>query len=272
MSSQMDYIKQLQERCRLKGYSKQTEKAYCFAVKKFLDFLRKSGYNLTKEAVKYYLLAGKHCANTKRLQHAALRFFFKEVLEKSFDLEEVPLHKRPKKLPRFLSKNEVKKMIDSTENVKHKLIIQLLYSAGLRLQELINLKRKDIDVNNNLIKVVSGKGNKDRYTILSETVKVMLLRYYTEYSFTKEFVLEGRKGKYSRKSVQQVLDKVSQVIHKKVSPHMLRHSFATHLLEAGTDLRLIQKLLGHAQVSTTQIYTHVTKHDLNKIKNPLDGL
>jgi len=139
------------------------------------------------------------------------------------------------------------------------------------LQELINLKRTDIDFDKNLLYVRKGKGRKDRVTIISESLKLDLLKYYS-HIFSTEYVFEGRKGKYSKKSVQLILKKAGNKIKMNITPHMLRHSFATHLLEDGIDIRYIQKLLGHADLKTTEIYTQVSNRDISKIKNPLDNL
>ena len=221
-------------------------------------------------SVKYYLLSLDNSTNTNRLAHAAISFFFKNILKRPFTTQEVPAKKKLKQLPKVLSKNEILVMINNTDNIKHKVIIQLLYSSGLRLQELINLKRNDIDFERNLINVRKGKGNKDRITLLSEKLKLDLLKYYSSYSFNTFHVLEGRKGKYSKKSVQKILEKAGKTIKRRVTPHMLRHSFATHLLEQGTDIRHIQKLLGHSNTTTTQIYVHVSNEHLRNIKSPLD--
>jgi len=202
----------------------------------------------------------------------AIRFFFLEVLGKPLTLEEIPLMKKENKLPKVISKEKIKIMIDSCENLKHKLIIKFLYSSGLRLSELLNLKRSDIDFDNNLILVRQGKGAKDRMTLLSPNLKDNLLKYYSSYKFKTSYIFEGRNGRYSKKSVQKILERLGNKIGLKIHPHMLRHSFATHLLENGTDLRYIQKLLGHSSSTTTEIYTHVANHQLKNIKSPLDNL
>ena len=207
-----------------------------------------------------------------RLKYASLRFFFSEVLKKPFTTNEIPIKKKEKILPKVISKEKIKKMIESTGNLKHKLIIKLIYSSGLRLQELIDLKRKNIDFDRNLIYIIKGKGKKDRITLISENLRLDLLKYYSNYNFSTEYIFEGRNGKYTKKSVQKVLDSLSKKIGTKITPHMLRHSFATHLLEQGTDIRHIQKLLGHSDLSTTEIYTKVSNKDLSNIKSPLDNL
>jgi len=262
----------LKKRLILHGFSSATIKTYTLVIKNFIKFCNKSSLNLSKDAVKYYLLSLDKERNTIRLYYSAIKFFFKEVLENPFSLNEIPLKKKSKKLPKILTKIEIKKLIDSLENLKHKLIIKILYSTGLRLSELINLKRKDIDVNEKIIYVNNGKGNKDRKTIIAESILIDLLKYYSITTFKTEYVFEGRKGKYSKKTVQTILEKVGRKIDKKVTPHMLRHSFATHLLEQGVSLRIIQELLGHSNIRTTQIYTTISTKKFKDIVNPLDKI
>jgi len=266
------FIEKLQERLKLRGFTFQTNKSYCYHTKDFLKFLNKNRLNLNNEGVKSYLLSLNLSNNSIRLKIMAIRFFFLEVLREKLNYSEVPTPKKIKKLPKVLSKEEIKILINSTENLKHKLVIKLLYSSGLRLQEIINLKRKEIDFDRKIIFVNSGKGRKDRITLLSEELKIDLLKYFGSYKFHTDYLFEGRVGKYSKKSVQKILEKSSKKLNKKVTPHMLRHSFATHLLESGTDLRYIQNLLGHSDLKTTEIYTHVSNKNLENIKSPLDNL
>ena len=149
----------------------------------------------------------------------------------------------------------------------------MFYSSGLRLQELIDLKREDIDFYRCVINVKKGKGKKDRITLLSNFIKDDLLKYYSKYEFRSKYLFEGRNSiKYSKKSVQKILDRFGKKVGIKITPHILRHSFATHLLEAGTDIRYIQKLLGHSDLKTTEIYTHVSRKGLEGIRSPLDDL
>ncbi|NJO18472.1 MAG: tyrosine-type recombinase/integrase [Thioploca sp.] len=164
----------------------------------------------------------------------------------------------------------MKELIDGITNVKHRLVVKLLYSCGVRLQELINLKREDIDFDQGIVTIKRGKGGKDRITIISQGIKDDLIKYYSTTTFTTPYIFEGRNGNYTKKSVQKILERHGKRIKTRLTPHMLRHSFATHLLEAGTDIRHIQHLLGHADVSTTQRYTHVSRKDLSRIRNPLD--
>ena len=178
------------------------------------------------------------------------------------------------KLPKVISKEEVAEMIRRTENIKHRCIISVLYSAGLRRGELLNLKLNDIDGKRMLITVRAAKGNKDRVTILSPFVLEELRNYFKEYR-PKEFLFEGQNRKqYSAESVGSII-KASAMrakIKKRVTPHMLRHSFATHLLEDGADLRYIQSLLGHSSSKTTEIYTQVTLNHVKNIQSPFDSL
>jgi site-specific recombinase XerD len=176
------------------------------------------------------------------------------------------------KLPKVISKEEVIAIIENTNNIKHRCIVEVLYSGGLRRSELINLKIKDIDSKRMVIRIEDAKGNKDKFTILSETLLKDLRKYFIEWK-PKNYLFEGTANeKYTASSVAKIISKASlrAKIQQKVTPHMLRHSFATHLLENGTDLRYIQSLLGHSSTKTTEIYTHVATNIFRKIKNPLD--
>lgn len=261
----------LRETCVLKGFSDKTLKAYYFISLRFLKFLKKSSRNLSSESVRYYLLSLDLSTNSSRLHYAALSFLFREILKKPFSFDEVPIKKKAKSLPNVLSKEEIMKMIDFQINLKHKLIIMMLYASGLRLQEIVNLKRKDIDFDRSIINVKKGKGNKDRITLIGEKLKLDILKYYSNTNFRTEYFLEGRNGAYSKKSVQEVLKNAGKLINKKVHPHMLRHSFATHLLESGVDVAYIQRLLGHSDIGTTMIYAKVSNKNISNIKSPIDN-
>lgn len=182
--------------------------------------------------------------------------------------------RKERKLPVVLSTEEIKLIFDAITNIKHKALISLLYSAGLRIGEAINLEIKDIDSKRMLIHIKQAKGKKDRYTLLSPVFIKILREYYKAYK-PKKYLFEGQKGgKYSNASAQNILKEALKKanINKKITLHTLRHSFATHLLEKGTDIRYIQELLGHSSPKTTMIYTHVTETSLKKIKNPFDDL
>lgn len=266
-----DYIEQIEQLCILKGFSPQTIKAYCFHIQKYLRFISENRLNMSAESVKSHLLSQKYSTNSSRLAHAAIGFFFGEILKRPFTSFDVPIKKKEFLLPKVISREKIKQIINSTGNIKHRLIIKFLYSSGLRLSELINLKRKDIDFDKNIIFVRKGKGKKDRITIIAKSIKEDLLKYYSNSQFKTEYVFEGRKGKYSKKSVQKVLENAGRRIGINLHPHMLRHSFATHLLESGTGLRYIQEMLGHSNIRTTLIYTKVSNKDISGIKSPLDS-
>ncbi|MBS3176455.1 tyrosine-type recombinase/integrase [Candidatus Woesearchaeota archaeon] len=253
------------EEMRLRGFSPRTIKTYLCHVNDFLrycgqyDAAKKRGYLLS-------LIVRGLNENSVRLASAAIDFYIQTVRKEQAPF--VPLPRRRTRLPNVLSKERIMTMINALENPKHKLIIELLYSCGFRLSELLNLKKDDIDFENNVVRIHQGKGAKDRITVISKKLAEKI-----DHLVEKGLILTGRNGKYSQKSVELVIIKAAKKagIGQNVTPHMLRHSFATHLLEQGTDIRFIQELLGHARLQTTQVYTHVASHKLKNIKNPLDG-
>jgi site-specific recombinase XerD len=202
----------------------------------------------------------------------SIKFYYEVVLEMPNRFYSIERPRHESKIPKVISKQEVMLLINNTSNIKHKCIVSLLYSAGLRRSELLNLKINDIDSKRMLIRVENSKGNKDRMTLLSETVLNDLRKYFKEYK-PKKWLFEGQKGSiYSGESVVKIIKRATEKakIKRNVTPHTLRHSFATHLLENGTDLRYIQTILGHSSSKTTEIYTHVAINTFNNIKNPLD--
>ncbi len=204
----------------------------------------------------------------------AIKFYYEQVLGRPVRTYYIQRPKKPKVLPNVLSEEEIQLILNKMDNLKHKCIISLAYSAGLRLGEVINLKLLDIDSKRNYIIVRQGKGKKDRYSLLSARVLELLRIYFKAYQ-PKEFLFEGQfGGPYSATSIHNILKAAVEKagIKKRVTVHTLRHSFATHLLERGTDIRYIQELLGHQSSRTTEIYTHMTQKGLGKIKSPLDNL
>lgn len=269
-------LQKLKQALIFRGFSHKTVKSYMYISEKFLDYLDESSQSCDEESVKRYFQRmhdKKYDLSTIRLIKASLDFLIKSVFGKNFAIENIPYPKKKKTLPKVLSKEEIKIIFDETKNPKHKLILQLLYSSGIRLNELINLKKEDIDPHRKIIVVVQGKGKKDRITLLSERLSKDLFDYVCKTEFKTKYLFESSRGKkYAQKTIQKILEKSSKKLNKKVTPHMLRHSFATHLLESGTDIRYIQKLLGHSNLETTSIYTKVANTDLLKIKSPLDNL
>jgi len=202
----------------------------------------------------------------------SVKFYYEVVLGMPNRFYSVERPRKRETLPKVISKEEVKLIIENTNNIKHKCIVSLLYSAGLRRGELIDLKLTDIDSKRMVINVRQGKGNKDRITLLSPSVLEDLRTYFKEWK-PKLYLFEGQNGnKYSAQSVAKVVKNAAKNAKIKVdiTPHILRHSFATHLLENGTNIRYIQALLGHSSTRTTEIYTHVATNNIQAIKSPLD--
>jgi len=259
-------------------YTYKTVKAYIYFNRDFIGFIRKSPSEINDNDIKEYLF---HLAENKRFTAStlnqainALKFYYGTMLRKKF-VYEVKRPRKDKKLPVVLSKEEVAKILDSVDNIKHKAILMLVYSAGLRVGEVVKLKPEDIDSKRMLIHIKGSKGRKDRYTLLSETTLKTLREYWKEYKPTKWLFPGPDKERYiTIRTAQRVFEMACEkaLIKKDVTIHSLRHSFATHLLENGIDLRYIQELLGHKSSKTTEIYTHVSTKDFARIKNPLDQI
>ena len=268
----MSNLEKLQTELKLRGLSHLTIRNYSFFVDKFLQQTNKSSEELTQDDARVYLagMFETKSKNTIMLAAASLKFFYQEILQK--DVGQIKVPKKERRLPEVLSKEEVKKILEVSETRKSKLIMSLLYSSGLRVSELVNLKPSEIDFEEKIGWVRQGKGGKDRMFVISEELSRKLKDYLKrkkehQYIFSKEKPLTPRN---IQKIVKNARHKAE--ITKKATPHTLRHSFATHLLESGTDIRLIQSLLGHASLNTTQLYTHVSKEQLKGIDNPLDNL
>ena len=263
---------------KLKNYSVNTINSYSHCFEKFLDhFKGKDIDSLTKDQVTDYLYQESQKGMSYGYQNQivnAIKFYYEKVLGKKKEFYNIPRAKRPQKLPVVFSEEEIVLLFDQIANFKHKCILYLIYSAGLRISEAVKMKISDIDSTRNLIVVKGAKGKKDRTTLLSQTLLDMLRKYYSVYK-PKEYLFEGETGgQYSVKGIQNIFNKAlkSSGILKEATVHTLRHSFATHLLERGTDLRYIQELLGHESTKTTEIYTHITKKAMGRIVSPLDNL
>lgn len=260
-----------------KRYSQNTQNIYYSYFKDFCNYFQNENLeNITTDQINSYILdhiKSKNISISQQNQRInAIKFYYEKVLGREKQYYELHRPKKEHKLPKVLSKTEVKRIFDVTKNLKHKCILMLLYSAGLRRSELLNLDPTDIDSKRMIIRINGSKGKKDRISLLSDNLLNLLRQYYKEYR-PQKYLFEGQNGgKYSPTSVANILKNVAikAGIRKNVTPHMLRHSFATHLLEQGTDLRYIQELLGHNSSKTTEIYTHVSKKAIDKIKNPID--
>ena len=271
----VDYIEQL-DRMR---YSENTKRVYVNFFKSFLNYFPDTPpEEISDDQVNRYmnhlLMTKKVGTSTQNQVINAIKFYYKKVRKgrrKVYALER-PL--KETKLPKVLSEEDVVAILTAVDNIKHKTMLWLIYAAGLRRSELINLKINDVDSRRMVLNIRAGKGKKDRITLLSEKVLVLLRAYFREYR-PKVWLFEGSQGNpYSATSLQKVFAQALRRsgVRKEASLYTLRHSFATHLLERGTDLRYIQSLLGHNSSKTTEIYTHVTTKGFEKIRSPLDDL
>ncbi len=263
-------LKKLDVELKIRNFSKQTIKSYLFSVKKFLKYSKNNGIN--PQTVKEYIIKHLEIENPSSVakDSFAIKFFFENVLnEKLF----IPTIKRNKTLPDILTIEEIRKIINIITNIKHKLIIKLLYGTGLRVGEIVELKRENLNFDEGLIHIHFTKGRKDRFVKIPISIGEDLENYCKLNS--KRYLFESnRGGKLTIKSIQKIVQNSAKKagIGKRVYPHLFRHSFATHLLEAGTDLRIIQKLLGHSDIKTTQIYTQISQASIKNIKSPLDDI
>lgn len=268
-------MNQFKQSVEVQCYSQATKKAYIYHIREFLKFYHD---NLKQENIVkhlFYLKTKKNYSSSAlNVARASLFYFFEKVLNQDIIIK-IPTIKREKSLPKPVDREIILKLISNTENIKHKVLIELLYSSGLRLAEIVKVKWEDLDLINKTIRVNKGKGNKDRISILSnEVTKHLFILNDLKVKDNKYvFFSNARPTTHiSKKTVGKVLENASKKarIGFIATPHQLRHSFATHSLENGTDIRIIQSLLGHASPKTTMIYTKVTKRNLSKISNPLD--
>ena len=265
-------LKVLEAELKLRGYSPQTIEPYLKYNENCLKFLNKNEDEVTSDDIKLYLahlISDKGLApRTINLARSALLFYYNEIKGKGFTRIKTP--KIRASLPSVLTKDEVKKLIEHSGSKKSELIIKTLYSSGLRVSELVNLKWNNLELSDKIAWVRSGKGQKDRMIILSESI----VKSFEQMPKISEHIFPGRKGALTTKNIQKLVKGAAYRadINKKVTPHTLRHSFATHLLEAGNDIRVIQELLGHSNLQTTQIYTHISSDKKKSIKSPMDQL
>lgn len=267
------------EEMRIRNYSPRTIRTYIVLVSSVSKHFGKSPEHINIAELKSYLFQrveqDKLSVSTVNQTISAFKILFKDVLDRDWDPVKVKRPRRPKPLPVVFSKQELSLLLNGIKNRKHYCLIALAYAGGLRLSEVINLKFGDIDSDRMQLKVRGGKGYKDRYTLLPKVLLEKLREYYRYYR-PKTYLFEGRVvGKaYSEKSAQNVLKQAMERarISKCGSFHTLRHSFATHLLEQGTNIRVIQELLGHRSLRTTSVYLHVSNFDPSQIKSPLDEL
>lgn len=265
---------------RSKRYSESTIKTYSDAIRVFLQFFsEKTISEIGNEDIivfnNEYILKNKLSASYQNQMVNAVKLFFQTIEDRKLDTDKIHRPKKPKTLPNVLSKEEVKAILEAHGNIKHRTMLSLIYACGLRRSELLHLKLADIDSKRGILLIKQAKGKKDRITPISGKIIELLRQYYKAYK-PEIWLFEGqfKGGQYSAESLQSVLKQALQKanIKKPVSLHWLRHSYATHLLESGTDLRYIQELLGHNSSKTTEIYTHVSTKSLQNIKSPFDDL
>ncbi|MFN3753330.1 site-specific tyrosine recombinase/integron integrase [Flavobacterium sp.] len=260
---------------RMKNYAVNTIENYVCQIKMFLNFFSKkdSPKHISSDEIKDYLLTAKE-VNSQRHMHSAIKLFYKLTVHQPKKFAFIEYARKDRKLPQPLDASEVKKIIDNCTNIKHKAIIYLLYGCGLRVGEVISLKITDIDSQKMIINIIAAKGAKDRQVMLPIETLLLLREYFKQYN-PKEYLFNGQFGpQYSERSINQFLKKYAELagIRKNIHAHLLRHSFATHALENGTDIRLIQKLLGHSSPKTTEIYTHVSSQLISNIPSPISYL
>lgn len=268
-----------ERRMKQRRFSDRTIKVYVEALKSFFRFFSDKGIDdiENKDVVRFnveYILANNYSESFQTQVVSALKLFYSNRDKKRIIVEDLERPHKAKRIPDVLSREEVEKIIGNTSNIKHKAMLALIYSCGLRRSELLNLEISDVQSGRGLLIIRQGKGRKDRVAPLSQKM-LMLLRDYYKMHRPKKFLFEGMYGgRYSEESLQQVLkDAIRRVgIKKPVTLHWLRHSYATHLLEGGTDLRYIQEILGHKSSRTTEIYTHVSSKHLGNIRSPLDDM
>ncbi len=268
-----NYLEQTGQELRLRNYSLKTIKSYLNCLKDYFEFKKINLDEINENNIKTFLLKKQdknYAPQTINLYLNAIKFFYREILKipKKINLK---FAKRSKKLPIVLSREEIKNIIDVIRNPKHKLIVSLAYGAGLRISEVVNLKVKDVDLKELTIHLKNAKNKKDRITIFPEKIKNYIQNFVASKNLNDYLFESERGGKLTERTAQKVFENTLQKtgIKKDATFHSLRHSFATHLLENGVDVRYVQELLGHQNIRTTQIYTQVTNPKLKNIKSPL---
>ncbi|MBU0614604.1 MAG: tyrosine-type recombinase/integrase [Nanoarchaeota archaeon] len=265
-----DVLEKIKKEGFRRKLSSRTVKAYCYHVKRFLEWSGKDPKSISKKDVREYMESiSDKTGNTLNVVLNSIRFMIEEVMNRSWKLN-IKYSKTPKKLPVVLTKEEIRGLLDAIENPKHKLMVLLMYSAGLRVSELVNLRAEHLDIDNNIGWVRNGKGGKDRMFIIADKVKEGLGKTVGE-----GWVFKSWNGSHlTAHTIYNIIKDACRKakIKKDVSPHTLRHSFATHLIENGYDVCSVQSLLGHGSSQTTMVYVHTAKPTMIKVKSPLDEI
>lgn len=274
----MDVLYLIEQETKRRGYSPRTTQTYCCCVARFMKWARKEPRKVTRNDIQEYvdvLISKTASGSTINVYVNALKFLMEEILGKRIFLR-IRCSKVPKRLPVVLSKEEIKRLIDAIENPMNKLMIEVMYSAGLRVSEVSKLKAEDIDFERDLGWVRRGKGGKDRMFIIAQKIKERLKSHIDANCRTQEdYIFPGRKGRHSHaRTFQEIIRKAVKKadIKKDTHCHTLRHSFATHLIENGNDLITVQHLLGHSDIDTTMVYVHVAKPRIVNVRSPYDEM
>ena len=273
------YLDAFKRRLFSQRYSIRTRESYAGILKVFFRF---TGYKNPREfklsdVIRFneeYLLKQGYSSSYQNQLINALKLFYRWHSRIFLKLDELERPKKPTKLPVILSKDEIRKLLENTTNLKHLTILSIIYACGLRISEAVNLRIRDIDSERMIVHIRQGKGHKDRITALSPKILELLRKYYLQYR-PKDFLFEGqKKPSYSTRSVQMIIKRscLKAGIQKNVTVHSLRHSYATHLVESGVDVAHVQKLLGHEHQKTTQIYLHLSKQFYKNISSPFESL
>lgn len=274
----MDFTRWHKKYCidsQLKYPSIKTQENYQCSVGSFLNYFKDEvdPMHIKTDSIKRWLLTFS-TINTRNHKLCAIKSFYEITVGMPLKLEKIPFSKKDKKLPIVLSVAEIQSMFNVCENTKHKVILCLLYSCGLRVSELINLKWNHIDRSRMIINIIQAKGNKDRQVMLSTALIPLLEKYYKEYH-SKEYVLNGQNSlQYTDRSVGEVVKQLAAKagIKKRVYTHLMRHCSFTHMVESGCDINLVQRLAGHSNVKTTNIYLHTSHNLISKINSPLNKI
>jgi len=271
-----EFLKKIEIELKISKNSPYTIRNYLDFNSRLLKFSGKNPQEIIEDDVKMYIAENlsDRPSTTIILFLSAIKYAYSSVFKKDIT-SGIKRPKREKKIPCVLTKDEVKKLLSVLDNKKSRLMINLMYAAGLRVSELVNLKVKNLDFENKEGLISQSKGRKDRmFNIPESLLQDLKVQAEMQKQNSQEYLFSGPKARLSSRNIQEIVEKAAKRagIEKQVHCHTLRHSFATHLLENGIDIRMIQELLGHADLSTTQIYTHVSKQELKKVKSPIDSL
>lgn len=269
-----EHITFFEQEMKRRNFGQQTIENYSSCLKKFFGQSAKDHPKNINESDIRDFLSSFTTPNTQRAYHSAIKKFYEICLGQKEKFKYIPYCRKDRKLPIPLSQDEVQRMFDVCENIKHKTILALLYSCGLRVSELINLKWSHIDRSRMIINIIAGKGKKDRQVMLSEKIIPILEQYYREYR-PKEYVLNGQTEiQYSARSVGEAVKQLAEKagINKRVYTHLMRHNSFTHMVESGVDINLIQRIAGHSSVKTTMMYCHISNNLISKIQSPINNI